>query len=96
MGLLGWIVGVGIVHHLIILGKKSASKAVEERAEQERRRNTPCRFIDGFSEYEFEQMVKRTGKNIRRLTEVSINGPIVYGTVRSQSGISEWSFEHED
>lgn len=86
MGILGWIVGVGVVGHVI-------KKVHKERAEQERRRNTPCRFVDGFSEYEFKQIVKKAGKNIRRLSEVSVDGPVVYGVVQSQSGISEWNFK---
>ena len=93
MSFLGWVIGAGIAGHVIKKVRQNAREAAEERAEQERRRNTPCRFVDGFSEYEFEQMVKRAGKNIRRLSEVSIDGPIVYGVVQSQSGISEWNFK---
>lgn len=93
MGFLGWVIGAGVAGHVIKKVRQNAREAAEERAEQERRRNTPCRFVDGFSEYEFEQMVKKAGKNIRRLSEISVDGPIVYGVVQSQSGISEWNFK---
>ncbi len=93
MGILGWIVGAGVAGHIIKKACQNAQEAAEERAEQERRRNTLCRFVDGFSEEEFVQMVKRAGKNIRRLSEISVDGPIVYGVVQSQSGISEWNFK---
>lgn len=93
MGFLGWIIGAGVAGHIIKKARQNARKAAEEKAEQDRRRNTPCRFVDGFSEYEFEQMVKTAGRNIRRLSEISVDGPVVYGVVQSQSGISEWSFK---
>ena len=86
MGILGWMIGIGLVGSLL-------SNAREEAEEERRRRDTPCRFVDGFSEYEFESMVKRAGKKIRRISELTVEGPFVYGTVRSQSGISEWSFQ---
>ena len=93
MGFLKWIVGAGVAGVAIKGIRGMAKMAKEEREEQERRRNTPCLFVDGFSEYEFEQMVKQAGKNIRRLSSVSIDGPVVYGVVQSQSGISEWNFK---
>ena len=89
MGVLSWIIGAGVVGGLI---HKSNKKAREEAAEQERRRNTPCRFIDDFSESEFELMAINAAKHIKRLC-VSVEGPTIYGTVQSQSGISEWYFK---
>lgn len=38
-------------------------------------------------------IVKRSGRHIKRLTDLSINGPVVYGTVRTNSGLSEWDFK---
>lgn len=38
-------------------------------------------------------MVKCGGKGLRRITSLYAEGTIVYGTVRSQSGISEWCFK---
>lgn len=37
-------------------------------------------------------MVKRGGKGIRRITSLYAEGAMVYGTVHSQSGISDWCF----
>ena len=67
-------------------------RIAEEEAEQERRRNTPCRFEEGFSEADFEQMANRAARKIKRLEKVAVDGPIVYGMVQSQSGISDWYF----
>ena len=61
-----------------------------ERGQQEPR--IPCRFVDGFSEEEFEAIVKREARKIRRIKFVEeING-MVKGYVQSQSGISDWIF----
>ena len=93
MGILGWVLAVGATGFVIKEIRKSAKRSAKLKAEQEKRRNTPCRFVDGFSKSEFEQMVKRAGKSIRRLSKVTVDGPVVYGVVQSQSGISEWNFK---
>ena len=65
----------------------------EAEEKEKRRRNTPCSFLDGISEEEFQSIAIHSGKGIRRLTKITVKGPIVYGTVKSQSGISEWYFK---
>ena len=88
MGVLGWVIGVGLAGLVI----KGAQISAQERAEQERRRNTPCSFTEGISKEEFENIVRRASKQIKRITSLSINGPFINGSIRSQSGASEWSF----
>ncbi|WP_317855810.1 hypothetical protein [Chakrabartyella piscis] len=61
-------------------------------AEEKRRKETPCNFKDGFTKDEFYTMVQSAGKGSPRLKNLYANGPIVYGTVRSQSGLSVWDF----
>lgn len=56
------------------------------------RRNTICEFEDGISQDDFERIVRRTCKKIKRVSSVNINGPVIKGTVRTSSGISEWGF----
>ncbi len=81
--------------------RKEAEKANQEwlaqlerkRREEERRVNTPCHFNNGISEREFKQIVLRSIGRIKRITDVDINGPIISATVRSQSGISDWTFQ---
>ena len=82
MGILGWVLAVGATGFVIKEIRKSAKRSAKLKAEQEKRRNTPCRFVDGFSKSEFEQMVKRAGKSIRRLSKVTVDGPVVYGVVQ--------------
>ena len=93
MGFWGWAIAIGIAGHLINKANQNSIEAAEEKAEQERRKKTPCRFIDGFSEDEFEQMVRKASKRIRRISEVSVDGPFIHCAVQSQTGISEWEFE---
>lgn len=88
MGKLGWVIGVGVAGLLV----KGLVDSAKEDAEQERRRNTPCNFVDGFSEDEFEQLVRKSCKPIKRASIISINGPIVNGRFTSQNGLTDYDF----
>lgn len=99
MGLFEKVVAVaaGVVGGLgmVALGEKIAEnkRKKDEAIELEmERQNTPCYFNNGISYSEFCEIVHNATKHIRRLT-VSIEGPIVYGAVRAQSGISTWGFK---
>lgn len=72
---------------------KTISAAKESAEEERRRKNTPCYFNDGISKEQFDVIVKRASKHIKRLTKLTVDGAIVHGTVRTQSGLSEWNFE---
>ncbi len=85
MGFLLKALGVG----LAVAGVKKIKHNIEE---ENRRKNTVCRFDGEISKEEFYVMVKRGGKGIRRITSLYAEGAMVYGTVRSQSGISDWRF----
>lgn len=50
-------------------------------------------FNDGISKVTFENSAYKAAKTIKRVTNISVDGPMVYGTVISQSGISTWDFE---
>lgn len=84
------LVTIGAIGALIHKSRKRS----RERAEEERRRKSiACHFTDGISKEEFEVIARKAGKHIKRLTDLSVDGPVVYGTVRSQSGLSEWGFK---
>lgn len=69
------------------------NKNKEALAEEERRKNTVCKFDDEkLSQKEFENIVVQICKHIKRINNINVNGPIINGTVRSQSGISSWKF----
>lgn len=102
MNLLGWIIGIGIVGSLLRNSgddNKSAKEELTRRADSSseenpvaRREDIQCEFLDGISREEFESIALKAGKKIKRLSNISVDGPLVYGTVQSQSGISEWTF----
>jgi hypothetical protein len=75
---------------LIVAGVKRIRDDIKE---EKRRRNTICLFDGEISKEEFYVMVKRGRKGLRRITNLYAEGTMVYGTVRSQSGISEWCFQ---
>ena len=56
---------------------------------------SPCRFSDGISEEEFENIVHLSKKELKiaRLKQVYVLGASVTGKVVSQSNISEWYFK---
>lgn len=85
---MGWILPA--IGATIII--KTIRDAKRESEENKRRKNTPCRFKDGISKQEFETLVLSIPRRKMRIEEVKVEGPFVYGTVRSQSGISTWNF----
>ena len=91
--MLGELVFIGMVASFIHAGKKSAKRAKEREEEDKRRRETPCRFNNGISREQFAFIVRKSTKKLRRLSSLEIDGPIIYGTVRSNSGLSEWDFK---
>ena len=91
-GLLGLLAVGGLfawAHHE---GKKSREENERRQAEIARRKNTPCNFEDGISKEEFSQLAINICKKIKRVKNVSVRGPFIYGEVKSQSGLSTWGF----
>jgi len=89
MAIIGWLVVAaagGLIH-------KGIKNARERAAEEERRKKTPCYFVDGITQEQFEAIARKAGRRIKRLTNLSVDGPVVYGTVETQSGLSEWYFK---
>ena len=85
---------------LVFISERNQKKRDREEAEEKRirienetkRKNTPCHFEDGISKKQFKIIVKEVCKNIERLTVLKVDGTIIYGTVQSCSGITEWNF----
>ena len=87
--LLGKVLALGAVAALTIASIVSSAKDWEK---EERRKNTPCRFDDVMSESDFATIVRQTAKRYRRISDLEINGPVIKGTLHSQSGITKWPF----
>ena len=58
----------------------------------EKRQATPCKFMDGITYEDFATIVHEAGECIKRIKKVSIHGAVIYCTVESQTGYSEWNF----
>ena len=80
-------VGIGAT---IKAANKSKQRRLQEQAEEERRRNTPCYFVDGISEKTFRRITKQTSKRFKRLKVTEIDGAVIYITYYSQSGLSDY------
>ena len=87
MGLFEKILGGGLVG----LAGFGIYKLIQNNAEDKKRRNTPCHFDDANQQSKFTSLVEYSARHIKRLT-ATVSGHMVYGTVRSQSGISTWEF----
>ena len=98
MSILGWAAGAYIVSRII--KKENKRRRMKEASNQSnyddpvdnRQPYIPCRFEDGFSEADFEAIVKKEAKKIRRIHSIQEYGGTVNGIVQSQSGISDWEF----
>ena len=70
-----------------------------ERAESERYRNVnqirrqmPCLFIDNLSPTLLKSLASEVASKITRIKNVSVHGAVIYATVESQTGLSDWEF----
>ena len=83
--------------------KPSIKEMIEERQEKARRKKEEetrqrqlesfCSYSDGVSREQFEEIVKKAEKIIRkRHISLEINGSYVNGTVESTTGLSTWDF----
>ena len=92
MGLLGKIIVGALVGAGALLAFKGSAEEKEKAEEEQKRKNTPCEFDDCITEADFNSYVQVACKSIKRIANYSVEGPIIYATVRSQSGISDWNF----
>lgn len=74
-----------------ILGVGAAAAVIWSIADEHKRKNSVVDYSEGISEEEFEIIAISAAKPIKRLW-VTVDSPIVYGTVQSESGISTWKF----
>lgn len=81
------VVGIGTT---IKAANKSKQRRLQEQAEEERRQNTPCYFVDGISEKTFRKIIKQTSKRFKRLKVTKIDGTVIFITYYSQSGLSDY------
>lgn len=80
--------------HQKYLNEFEKSKHNKGRLEkiEKARRNTPCNFNEGISNEEFNQIIYKAQKRIKRIKKVEINNATIMCTVESQTGYSTWNF----
>lgn len=72
---------------------KGISNVRKEHDEEKRRESIACKFTDELTEENFEDIAKRSVKKLRKKKiTIEVYGAKVYGTVESQSGLTEWDF----
>ena len=57
-----------------------------------KRRGMPCFFNDGLSSCAFEEIAERAGSKIKRIKSVTVRGAVIYCSVESQTGYTDWDF----
>lgn len=75
-------------------------KREQEQAESERRRTVnqtrrqmPCLFIGGLSPSTFKSLASEVASQFSRIKSISVYGAVVYATVESKTGLSDWKFD---
>lgn len=85
MGFFSWLLVGSTVAGL---GYKMVSNHKKDKA----RRAIKVKYNNGLSEEEFEEIVKKIAKKLKRVNSIEINNARIEGKVISQSGISDWYF----
>ena len=97
MGILLKTIGIGLAANGLKKIKNYMDHVEEENRRkvenEKRRKNSVCTFDGEISEVEFRAMVKRAIRGIKRINILCVEGPIINGTVRSCSGLSDWNFQ---
>lgn len=69
-----------------------ANVVLDRIGSHDSRTSTPCRFDSNISRQDFNDIVITSAQTISRIRNISITDALVFATVQSQSGFSEWSF----
>lgn len=93
MGFWGKLGGAGLAAGLIGLCAYGIKVSIEERKEEEKRINSCFSFPDNLPQETFQSIVFHCVKQIKnKQINIKIENATVYGTVSSQSGLTNWTF----
>lgn len=73
-------------------GQKREAESTRRNDVDAKRKSTPCKFRDGITYEDFSEIAHKAGKRIKRIKEVTISDVVIYCTVESQTGYSNWDF----
>lgn len=89
---------MGFLSKLFIAGVagfavKQIGNNLKEKAEETKRESIPCEFTEKLTEEQFENIAFNAIKRIKKKKiDIEVYGSKIYGTVESQSGLTEWDF----
>lgn len=88
---------IGLIVLVLVLCKVLVQVSGEEKQEkaakaEARRREAEKLFRDDISEGDFERIVRRVEKRVRRVESLTVDGHRVLGVAWAQSGLSKWEF----
>lgn len=82
------------------IGMEKVAEEIERRNIETRidivnakRKHTRCRFRDGLAYEDFVSIAHKASNRIRRIKSVNVQGAVIYCTVESQTGYSNWDFK---
>jgi len=81
---------VAVVGTLAVKGSRELAAAAKE---EQRRRDSPPRFIAWLTQEDFSAMVGYVSSQSPRIIRAAVTGLVVEITVRSNSGLTTWSAE---
>ena len=91
-----WRVFLGVntlgVSELVMASNEAKEKRRIADEIEQRRRNSPFKYNKYIDAESFEKIVQGVVKPIKRIEDYYVVGSIVVCTVRTQSGISDWTF----
>lgn len=73
--------------------KKREAESARRDDVNTKRKNTICHFKDGLTYEDFSSIAHKVAKRIRRIKTINVQGPVIYCTVESQTGYSDWDFK---
>ena len=89
MGFFGKLFIAGVAGFAV----KQIGNNFHERARANKRESIPCEFTEKLTEAQFENLAFNAVKKIKKKKiNIEVYGPKIYGTVESQSGLTEWDF----
>ncbi len=93
MGFWDKFAGAGLAAGLLGLCAWGIKSSIEDRKEEEKRKNTPFCFPTEIPQETFSEIVFSAIKQLKKKKiDIEIDSSIIYGTVTSQSGLSSWNF----
>lgn len=73
--------------------QQKSKEAARKRNVDRKRQDMPCFFCDGLTQKNFDTMAHQVATQVTRIKSIRVEHAVVYGTVESQTGLTEWGFK---